>query len=85
MIDMQCTLCGDECESVGHVLWECAVYDSIRNTFWDNLMGGFEECSTLDNFYRVDFILVSENLDRYDFKALLKQIKSFVFKIGILW
>ena len=33
-VDRQCTLCGDECESAVHVLWECPVhvYDSIRNT-----------------------------------------------------
>ena len=31
--DRQCKLCGDECESVTHVHWECPVYNSIRNTF----------------------------------------------------
>ena len=38
--DRQCKLCGDECESVVHVLWECPVY---RNTFMgelDKLLGG---------------------------------------------
>ena len=41
--DRQCTLCGDENESVVHVLWEYPVYDSIRNTFMgelDKLGGG---------------------------------------------
>ena len=41
--DRQCKSCGDECESVVHVLWECPVYDSIRNTFMgelDKLLGG---------------------------------------------
>ena len=57
--DRQCKLCGDECESVVHVLWECPVYDSIRSTFiveLENLLGGgggggcgrFEEFSALD-------------------------------------
>ena len=67
--DRQCKLCGDECEIVIHVLWECPVhvYDSIRNTFMgelDKLLGGggggggsFEEFSTLDNFNRTGFIL----------------------------
>ena len=49
----QCKLCGDECESVVHVLWECPVYDSSRNTFMgelDKLLGeSFEEFSTLNN------------------------------------
>ena len=41
--DRQCKLCGEECESVVHVLWECPVYDTIRNTFMGklkNLLGG---------------------------------------------
>ena len=35
--------CGEECESVVHVRWECPVYDTIRNTFMgklNNLLGG---------------------------------------------
>ena len=43
--DRQCKLCGDECESVVHVLWECPVYDSIRNTFMgelDKLLEGIQ-------------------------------------------
>ena len=27
--DRQCKLCGDECESVVHVLWECPVLITI--------------------------------------------------------
>ena len=54
-------------------------YHSIRNTFMeelDKLLGGsFEEFS---NFNRTGFILGCENWDRYDFKALLKLVKSFV-------
>ena len=44
----QCKLCGEECESVVHVLWQCPVYDTIRNL----LRGGrsSEEFSTLNNF-----------------------------------
>ena len=43
--------------------------------------GNFEEFSTLDNFNRTGFILGCENWDRYDFKALLKLVKSFVLLI----
>ena len=35
--DRQCKRCWDECESVVHVLWECPVYDTIRNTFHERL------------------------------------------------
>ena len=36
---------------------------------------------TLDNFNRTGFILGCENWDRYDFKALLKLVKSFVLLV----
>ena len=61
MIGCMGKLCGEECESVVHVnvLWECPVYDTIRNTFMkdlDNLLGGnFEEFSALNNFERTGF------------------------------
>ena len=29
----ECSLCGDECENVSHVLWECSVYSSTRACF----------------------------------------------------
>ncbi len=47
------------------MLWECPVYDTIRNTFMkdlDNLFGGrFEEFSALNNFKRTGFVLGCEN------------------------
>ncbi len=36
--DRHCKLCGDECESVVYVFWECPAYDSIRNTFMGDLV-----------------------------------------------
>ena len=30
-------LCGAECESVVHVLWECSAYSNIRGIFVDKL------------------------------------------------
>ena len=81
--DRQCKLCGDECESVVHVLWECPVY---RNTFTGELdkllWGSFEEFINF-NTCRTGFILGYENWDRYtyDFKALLKLVKSFVLLV----
>ena len=83
--DRQCKLCGDECESVVHVLWECPAYDTFRSTFMedlDNLLGGsFEEFSALNNFERTGFVLGCENWERYDFKALLRLVKSFILLI----
>ena len=43
--DWQCKICGDECVNVVHVVWECPVYDTIRNTFMgevDNLLKGLK-------------------------------------------
>ena len=34
---LECTLCGAECESVVHVLWECSAYSSSRASFLLNL------------------------------------------------
>ena len=66
--DRQCKLCGDECESVVHVLWECPVYDTIRSTFMedlDKLLGrSFEEFSALNTFKRTGFVLGCENWER---------------------
>ncbi len=37
MIGSVSYVCGDECESVVHVLWECPAYDTIRSTFMEDL------------------------------------------------
>ena len=29
----ECSLCGNECENVSHVLWECSAYSSTRASF----------------------------------------------------
>ena len=29
----ECVLCGNECESVSHVLWECSAYSNSRADF----------------------------------------------------
>ena len=33
----ECVLCGAECESVVHVLWECSAYSNIRGIFVEKL------------------------------------------------
>ena len=34
---VECTLCGAECKSVVHVLWECPAYSNCRLTFLEKL------------------------------------------------
>ena len=37
---LECTLCGAECESVVHVLWECTAYSSSsRASFYGEALG----------------------------------------------
>ena len=59
------------------------MYDTIRNTFiedLDNLLGGsFEEFSALNNFEGTGFVLGCENWEEYDFKALLRLVKSSIW------
>ena len=54
----------------------------FRNTFMENLTicwgGVWKDFSTLNKFRRRGFVLGCENWDRYDFKALLRLVKSFV-------
>ena len=49
----ECVLCGNECESVGHVLWECSAYSSSRADFLlklqEKLGNGFERFDALDS------------------------------------
>ena len=32
-----CNLCGDDCESVGHFLWNCPVYSERRALFLEHI------------------------------------------------
>ena len=67
------------------MLWECPAYDTTRSTYMedlDKLLGGsFEEFSALNAFERMGFVSGCENWERYDFKALLRLVKSFIVLI----
>lgn len=42
-------LCGDECESMSHALWECPVYDNLRRESIYSLcvsLGGDSTCTS---------------------------------------
>ena len=47
-------MCDDECESVSHVLWDCPVYNTLRNDSMcklQELLGDrFEHFESLDSF-----------------------------------
>ena len=62
-------LCGDECESVSHTLWDCSAYRSIRAQFLLKLQAGWEVViSSLD---KSSFILGNELWEEH-FVALVK-------------
>ena len=39
----ECSLCGNECENVSHVLWECSAYSSTRASFMKKLQEFLED------------------------------------------
>ena len=39
----ECSLCGDGCENVSHVLWECSAYSSTRACFIKKLQELLED------------------------------------------
>ena len=52
----ECVLCGDECESGGHVLWECPAYIKLRSTLGE----AFKDFEALDIIERASFVLGCE-------------------------
>ena len=77
----ECGLCGDECESVSHVLWECPAYWDIRVNFLqsleDSLGDKYEHFKTLDSLEKSAFVLGNE-LWEEDFNLRLALVKSFI-------
>ena len=39
----ECSMCGNECENVSHVLWECSAYSSTRASFMKKLQELLED------------------------------------------
>ena len=80
----ECLLCDDECESVSHVLWDCPVYNTLRNYFLcklQELLGdGFEHFESLDSFEKASFVLGSE-LWEDDFSSMLDLVKDYIVDV----
>ena len=60
----ECILCGDECDSVVHVLWECPVYKDKMEGFMVKLRAilgeAFKDFEALDNIEKASFVLDCE-------------------------
>ena len=80
----ECLLCPDECESVSHVLWDCLVYNTLRNDFLcklqELLRDGCEHFESLDSFEKASFVLGSE-LWEDDFSSMLDLVKDYIVDI----
>ena len=77
----ECGLCGAECESVVHVLWECSVYSNIRVIFveklWELLGNRYANFDKLNSIEKTAYVLGSE-LWEYNFDHFLSLVKEYV-------
>ena len=78
---VECTLCGAECESVVHVLWECSSHSACRDNFQEalkQLLGArYAEFEAVE---KTSYVLGSENWED-DFDALLHLVKEFIVAV----
>ena len=80
----ECSLCGDECENVSHVLWECSAYSSTRACFMKKLQelleDDYEDFESLDNVEKSSYVLGSE-LWENKFDGLLSLVKEYIIDV----
>ena len=79
-----CSLCGDVCENVSHVLWEYSAYSSTRARFMKKLHelleDDYEDFESLDNVEKLSYVLGSELWER-KFDGLLSLVKEYNYCI----
>ena len=77
----ECTLCGAECESVVHVLWECTAYSSSRASFMEKLheLSG-DSYADFDLLEKTSYVLGSEHWEK-NFKSLLFLVKEYIVDV----
>ena len=80
----ECSLCGNECENVSHVLWECSAYSSTRASFMKKLQefleDDYEDFESLENVEKSSYVLGSE-LWESKFDGLLALVKEYVVDV----
>ena len=80
----KCSLCGNECENVSHVLWECSAYSSTRASFMKKLQelleDDYENFESLENVKKSSYVLGSE-LWESKFDGLLALVKEYVVDV----
>ena len=77
--DQSCKICGSECESVEHFIWECALYEKQRKDFLQSILEvkEFDDFFQLESFGRTAFILSCNRLEN---NTLLQLIKGFLLE-----
>ena len=77
----ECSLCGNECENVSHVLWECSAYGSTRASFMKKLQellkDDYEDFESLENVEKSSYVLGCE-LWESRFDGLLGLVKEYI-------
>ena len=77
-------MCGDECENVSHVLWECSAYSSTRACFTKKLQelleDEYEDLESLDKMEKSSYVLGSE-LWESKFDGLLSLVKEYTIDV----
>ena len=80
----ECSLCGDECENVSHVLWECSAYSSTRACFITKLQelleDEYKDFESLDKVEKSSYVLGSE-LWESKFDGLLSLVKEYIIDV----
>ena len=77
---MECTLCGAECESVVHVLWECSAYTSFVLKLEELLGDRYADFEALNSVEKTSYVLGSE-LWKQNFISLLKEFIVNVWEV----
>ena len=79
-----CSLCGNECENVSHVLWECSTYSSTRFSFMKKLQelleDDYEDFESRENVEKSSYVLGSE-LWESKFDGLLALVKEYIVDV----
>ena len=84
---IKCSLCGDECENVSHMLWECSAFSSTRASFMRKLQelleDDYEDFESLENVEKLSYVLGTELWEsRFDgFLSLVKECFVDVWEI----
>ena len=79
-----CNLCGEDCESVDHFLWNCPAYSDRHALFLDHLKNTlgkeFEHFKSCDTAGKSCFILGTELWGNH-YEELLRIVKSYIIDI----